>query len=63
MRDEVTLHQGWATSLEGEMTRTQKLSIEMEGQLVKALVGKQQDVNELKKIKEDRDTAIGKLER
>ena len=34
--DKATLQQGQVVSLEGEMTRTQKLASELEGQLVEA---------------------------
>ena len=36
MGDEVTLQQGQAISLEGEMIRAQKLANELEGQLAEA---------------------------
>ena len=55
----MTLQQGRATSLKGERTRAQKL----EGQLAKARILEQQAIDELKKIKEDRDSVVGKLEK
>ena len=44
------------------MTRAQKLASELEEQLVMAQVREQQTAEDLKKITEDRDTTMARLE-
>ena len=41
MRDEITLQQGWAASLKGEMTQGQKLVGDLEGQMAELKVQNQ----------------------
>ena len=50
---------GLPHSLKGKKIRAQKL----EGQLAKARILEQQAIDELKKIKENRDSVVGKLEK
>ncbi|GFS34939.1 hypothetical protein Acr_00g0036850 [Actinidia rufa] len=62
MRDEMMIQEGWAASIESEITRAQKLVSNLEGQLTKLKIREQQAIMELKKIKEDRDATVVRLE-
>ena len=63
MRDEATLQQGRDASLEGEMTCAKNLAIELGKQLAELRVQEQQAIEELKKVKEDRDGALKRLKK
>ncbi|GFS31973.1 hypothetical protein Acr_00g0020190 [Actinidia rufa] len=63
MGDEVTLHQGWALAVDGEMSRAQKLTSELKEQLAEVRVREQQVMGELKKVTEDWDATMARLEK
>ncbi|GFY91569.1 hypothetical protein Acr_07g0017650 [Actinidia rufa] len=60
-RDKVTLQQGWAASLEGEMDLAQNLAMELDKQLAEFKVQEQQNAEELTKAKDDREAIVEKL--
>ncbi|XP_057490042.1 uncharacterized protein LOC130776032 isoform X1 [Actinidia eriantha] len=61
LRDEVTLQQGRAASLEGKMARAQKFADDLEGRMDELKVREQQVTEELSKVKDDREAIAEKL--
>ncbi|GFY87361.1 hypothetical protein Acr_05g0010000 [Actinidia rufa] len=61
--EQASLQEGRAASMEIEVARLQKLSVDLEQQLAEARVREQQANDELAKTKSDRDSQVDKFER
>ena len=61
--EEASLQQGQAASLDSEVSHLQKLSSDLEQQLVEARAREQQAGDEFAKLKDERDTLTNKLEK
>ena len=59
--EEASLQQGWAASLENEVSRLQMLTGDLEQQLAEARARDQQAGAELTKMKEEKDNLANKL--
>ena len=62
-REEASLQQGEAASLESEVSRLQTLSGDLEQQLAEARAREQQAIDKLSKMKVDNNSLTDKLER
>ncbi|GFZ17082.1 hypothetical protein Acr_26g0003520 [Actinidia rufa] len=61
LKDEAMTQQAWANSVGSEIDRAQQLAKELEGKMAKIEAWEQQVIEELSKMKEDRDATMARL--
>ncbi|PSS21385.1 Outer dense fiber protein [Actinidia chinensis var. chinensis] len=63
MREEVMTQQAWAVSVGSEMSHAQWLATKLEGQVAELGTQEQQATEELRRMREDRNTTVERLEK